>query len=417
MRLYGLIGPARFEPRFALFRSLEANGLLPPFARDNHPVEYGVYLCVEHPEAVEQVPAGYLAWADHFAFLVEDFRRRHTKRDWKALRGDILSGFGVAEGGNQDSLNAVFLQLRFGWIFGPGGTVAPAPPGCELILGRLGGVTADYVLRTPRRRFGIDCKSLRNGPMRSNWDHHLERALLTNPSVQRFLATGSGVALATAPRLDFLLAAAGATGFAADIDELLADRGAGRRVLIAGEFSAGPPQSPDAVREFVANSRPPGHSERLISCHAASGHGASSERPAYIACYTQDDPAAFAGNVQRAATKVLTKQAAPDGPAIVAFNLDYLTAVRANQSDPEEARRAARADALYNVQRALLADEVCRRLYGVLFWFDPHLQSSEAWTTDIGVELVFWRNSQSPFHEEPVPPPFNRIAQLTLEPD
>lgn len=413
---YNLIGPNRFERRFDLFRSLEASGLLPPFARDNHPVEYGIYLCIEHPASVKHVPAGYLTWADQFCGLVHDFKRRHNKREWKLLRRDILSGLGVADGGNHDSLNAVFFQLRFGWLFGPTGQFAPALPGCEMVLGKETGVTTDYILNTPTRSFGLDCKSLRNGPLRSNWDHHLTRALLTNPAIKKFLEFGTGTALLTTPRLDFLCGPAGAASLAADIEDLFATRVAGQRVLVNREFFPEVRHSPEAARRFVGERCPVGHSHQLLSLHVSSGGSGSVERPAYLACYTPDDLEAFACNVQRAARKVISKQAAPDEPAIVAFNADFITALRADTVNPKDARDNSRSAIIYLIQKALLEDEVCRRLYGVLFWFDPHLQSSEAWTTDIGVELLFWKNRHSLYNREPVPSPLDRVHQLTLDP-
>jgi hypothetical protein len=82
--------------------------------------------------------------------------------------------------------------------------------------------------------------------------------------------------------------------------------------------------------------------------------------------------------------------------------------------DPEEMDLHVHAAAIYAIQNALLDNDVCRCVYGVLFWFDQHLQSGEAWATDIGIDLLFWRNPYSPYRDG-LPPPFDRLPQLELD--
>lgn len=413
--LYQLIGSNYFEKRFDFFGLLKEQSVLPPTIRDNHPIEYGLYICLKHPEAVHSVPAGYLSWSDTFCGLVQKFRAESTdKREWKGLRGDIISGLGVSKG-NHDSLNGVFFELRFGTIFDRQNQFKINLNGSKIARGTKFNITADYVLSTPTSQFAIECKSLRNGPIKSSLDSILFGIFNSSPEIRSFLSEGSGLHLITMPKLDFLKVDGGLENLRHDIKQTMENPGAAGRIFLSSSFHPNLVDS-EEIRKFLAENTPQNYSSMLMrSRNPGDKPYTFIEGQAAVACFLANDDEIFAENVKRIVRKVLEKQSFRDKPAIVAFNVDYVTGLRRETKNKERLRADDRASAIYAIQHAVLNDDVCRNIYGVFFWFDQALQSSEVWATDIGIDCVFWKNAHSIYASISIPPPFDQFSQIEYD--
>lgn len=419
-RIDAEFGPALLKGRFDHFRSVEQSGVMPAFLLDSYPIEYGMFLCIEHPWLVPRVPPGYLAWADAFCNLYIELRRELSSQRWKLIvKDDLKSGLGKHGWGEFRSLADVFFQMRFWNIFSQ---LAPMEPGFSLVPGPEQPVPkgekrakADFVLRGPGQRlYSVECKVLRNGPVRSRWDHFLSEALHRSAAIRRFLAEGSGVAHIVVPKLEFLGEPDGPARLAADIDDVIAGRAGQHRIVLDGGIRETPDFAPEAVRSFTRAAAPPDHTlVRVVGFDLDTGI----ERGASFVCYWPVDHGVFARNVTERVRKILDEQALKRRPAIMAANVDFLTILQAHgdaldaPGTPAASHAAGVVGSMEAIKAAVAADPVCQNLYGVLLCADDPIHSAATWDPRVGTALAFWRNPASPFRDDVVLP-FDRLDRI-----